>query len=228
MIESILREMAGEISQGGIAAPLIAFIAGIITAVTPCSLSQLPLILAYVGGEESPSKAFRLSAVYSAGLAVTFTAFGAAAALLGHLIGNAGRIWYLMLGALMVLMSMQILGIFSIIPSTYLSAVNRKRGYIGALAAGILGGIFSSPCSTPVIIALLTVIAADGTLIKGILLMLLYALGSSALALILGFSPSLIRKLGRSERMHRVSTVLNAVLGAAVLALGLYMLYLGF
>ena len=58
--------------------------------------------------------------------------------------------------------------------------------------------------------------------------MLLYALGSSALALVLGFSPALIRKLGRSEKMHSVSRVLNAVLGIAVLALGLYMLYLGF
>ena len=174
MIESILRNMADMISQGGISAPLIAFIAGIITAITPCSLSQLPLVLAYVGGEESPSKAFRLSAVYSVGLAVTFTAFGAAAALLGNLIGNAGKLWYMILGALMVLMSLQILGIFNPIPSTYLSAANKRRGYTGALIAGILGGVFSSPCSTPVIIALLTVIAAEGTLARGILLMLLY------------------------------------------------------
>ena len=228
MIESILRDMADLISRGGISAPLVALAAGIITAVTPCSLSQLPLVLAYVGGEESPAKAFRLSVVYSIGLAVTFTAFGAAAALIGNLIGNAGKIWYLILGALMTLMSLQILGIFSIVPSTYLSAMNKRRGYPGALIAGILGGIFSSPCSTPVIIALLTVIAAEGTMAKGILLMLLYALGSASLSLILGFSPSLIRKLGRSEKMHRVSAALNAVLGISVLALGLYMLYLGF
>ena len=55
MIESILRSMADAISGGGITAPLIALAAGIITAVTPCSLSQLPLVLAYVGGEESPA-----------------------------------------------------------------------------------------------------------------------------------------------------------------------------
>ena len=127
--------MADMISQGGISAPLIAFIAGIITAVTPCSLSQLPLVLAYVGGEESPSKAFRLSAVYSVGLAVTFTAFGAAAALLGNLIGNAGKLWYMILGALMVLMSLQILGIFNPIPSTYLSAANKK------MAAGLVDNV---------------------------------------------------------------------------------------
>lgn len=228
MIESILRSMADAVSGGGITAPLIALAAGIITAVTPCSLSQLPLVLAYVGGEESPAKAFRLSVVYSIGLAVTFTAFGVTAALMGNLIGNAGKLWYLILGILMVLMSLQILGIFNIIPSTYMSALNRKRGYAGAFIAGILGGVFSSPCSTPVIIALLSVIAAEGTLMKGALLMLLYALGSSSLALILGFSPALIRKLGRSGKMHAVSSVLNAILGIAILALGLYMLYLGF
>lgn len=228
MTEEILRTLGNIISEGSGLAPVIALAAGVITALTPCSLSQLPLVLAYVGGEASPKRAFRLSAVYSAGLAITFTALGIAAALMGHLIGNAGKIWYLILGVLMILMSLQITGIFNIIPSTFLSAMNRKRGYAGALIAGILGGVFSSPCSTPVIIVLLSLIAAEGTLIKGALYMLLYALGSSCLALLLGASPSLIRKLGRSEKMHMLSTVLNIILGIIVLAIGLYMLYLGF
>ena len=228
MLDSLLTSLSESIAASGWLSTIIALAAGLITSITPCALSQVPLVLGYVGKEASPGKAFRLSLVYALGTAVTFTAFGIAAALLGTLIGNAGRWWYLVLGILMVLMALQMWGIINVIPSTYLAAMNRRRGYIGALAAGVLGGIFSSPCSTPVIIALLSVIAAEGTLMKGALLMLLYALGSSSLALILGFSPALIRKLGRSGKMHAVSSVLNAILGIAILALGLYMLYLGF
>ena len=143
-MDAILNTLSEAIRDGGIYAPLLALVAGVITSITPCAMSQLPLVLGYVGKEASPGKAFRLSLVYAAGSAVTFTAFGIAAALLGRLIGNAGRWWYILLGVLMILMALQMWGVVNIIPSTYLAAMNRKRGYLGALAAGILGGVFSS------------------------------------------------------------------------------------
>ena len=98
----------------------------------------------------------------------------------------------------------------------------------GALLAGILGGIFSSPCSTPVLVALLTIAGAEGEVVRGALLLLLYSIGCTALAVILGSSPALIRKLGTKSSFHILSSVLNAVLGIAVLAIGLYMFYLAF
>ena len=228
MTDAILSSLSEMVSGGGWSAPFIALLAGIITSITPCSLSQIPLVLGYVGREASPGKAFRLSLVYAAGSAVTFTAFGIAAALLGRLVGNAGRIWYLILGILMILMALQMWEIINIIPSTYLSAINRKRGYLGALIAGILGGIFSSPCSTPVLVALLSVVAADGSTVRGAFLLLLYSVGCTALAVVLGASPSLIRKLGSSGKFRTFSRILNVLLGAAMLAIGLYMLYLAF
>ena len=101
-------------------------------------------------------------------------------------------------------------------------------GYLGALAAGILGGIFSSPCSTPVLVVLLSIAAADGEAIRGGFLLLLYAVGCTALAVILGSSPAAIRKLGTKPAFRAVSSALNIILGILVLLIGLYMLYLGF
>ncbi len=228
MIDSILSALSSSVAGAGWMAPVIAFAAGVITSITPCALSQLPLVLGYVGREASPGKAFRLSLVYAAGSAVTFTSFGIAAALLGRLAGNAGRWWYLLLGVLMILMALQMWEVVSIIPSTYLAAINRRRGYLGALAAGILGGIFSSPCSTPMLVALLSLAAAEGELLNGAFLLLLYSAGCTALAVVLGSSPSLIGKLGRNSRFRSAAKVLNIILGIAVLAIGLYMLYLAF
>ncbi len=228
MLDSLLTSLSESIAASGWLSTIIALAAGLITSITPCALSQVPLVLGYVGKEASPGKAFRLSLVYALGTAVTFTAFGIAAALLGTLIGNAGRWWYLVLGILMVLMALQMWGIINVIPSTYLAAMNRRRGYIGALAAGVLGGIFSSPCSTPVLVVLLSIAATEGEVIRGGFLLLLYSIGCTALAVVLGSSPALIRKLGSKSSFRTAGKVLNAVLGIIVLAIGLYMLYLAF
>ena len=228
MIDQILSSLGSVISAGGWTAPLISFAAGLITSVTPCSLSQLPLVLAYVGRESDTSRAFRLSLVYALGSAITFTALGIAAALLGRLLGSSSGIWLGILGVLMIMMSLQIWDIFQFIPSSFLAGRNTKRGYAGALIAGMLAGIFSSPCSTPVLVVLLTIAAADGEALWGGFLLFVYAAGVSVLAIAFGTSPSMLRKLARDERMHRLSTVLNAILGALVLAIGLYLLYLAF
>ena len=126
----------------------------------------------------------------------------------------------------MIMMALQIWDIFQFIPSSFLAGRNTKRGYAGALIAGMLAGIFSSPCSTPVLVVLLTIAAADGEALWGGFLLFVYAAGVSVLAIAFGTSPSMLRKLARDERMHRLSTVLNAILGALVLAIGLYLLYL--
>ena len=135
---------------------------------------------------------------------------------------------YIILGVIMMLMALQIWGIISIAPSTYLAAKNTRRGYPGALIAGIIGGIFSSPCSTPVLIALIAMTAASESMVRGAVLMLLYAAGCSALSVILGSSPSLIRKLGQKKEMRIISRILTFLLGLAVLIIGAVLLYLGF
>ena len=60
-------------------APLLAFVAGVLTSFMPCSLSAIPLVIGYVGGtgQKSTQRAFRLSLTFALGTAITFTAFGA-------------------------------------------------------------------------------------------------------------------------------------------------------
>jgi cytochrome c biogenesis protein CcdA len=100
--------------------------------------------------------------------------------------GLASSWWYIVLGVIMVLMALQVWGIFELIPSSYLISKNTKRGFVGAFVAGILGGVFSSPCSTPVLIALLAIVAGKGSVLWGILLLLLYSVGHSILAVVAG------------------------------------------
>lgn len=229
-MDGILNGLANLIEKNAYVAPLLALLAGMLTSVTPCSLSSIPLVVGYVGGtgQDEPKRALRLSLTFAMGSAITFTAFGVIASVAGRLIGTSASWWYIILGVLMVLMALQTWEVFEIIPSSYLIAKNKKRGYLGALIAGILGGIFSSPCSTPVLIALLAIVAGQGSIFWGILLLLLYSIGHGILAVAAGTSVSFVQKLTKSEKYGRVSVVLKIVMGAAILGIGLYMFYLGF
>lgn len=227
---AILESFSELITRSGWLAPLLALLAGVLTSFTPCSLSSIPLVIGYVGGvgQRDTKRAFWLSVTFAAGAAVTFTALGVIASLAGKLMGTSASWWYIILGGLMILMALQTWGIFEIIPSSYLISKNTKKGFVGAFIAGILGGIFSSPCSTPVLIALLAIVAGKGSILWGILLLLLYSIGHGILAIVAGTSIGFVQKLSSSDKYGRASAVLKIVMGTIILFIGFYMFYLGF
>ncbi len=230
MIDTWLSQIAEIIGNNVWLAPLLALLAGVLTSVTPCSLSSVPLIVGFVGGvgEKNTKKAFLYSAVFSIGTAVTFVTLGIIATSAGKLMGTSSSVWYIILGVLMVLMALQTWEIFNFIPSVNLVGKNKKKGIAGAFLAGILGGIFSSPCSTPVLIALLAIVAGEGKMLWGILLMLLYSIGHSALVMVAGTSVGFVQKINESNQYKTVAAVLKYVMGAAILLIGLYMFWLAF
>ncbi len=227
---AVLENLSSIITESGWMAPVFALVAGILTSFMPCALSSIPLIVGYVGGtgQRDARKAFQLSVTFAAGTALTFTALGVFASLAGKLLGNAASWWYIVLGVLMVLMALQTWGIFEIIPSSYLLSKSTRKGFFGAFIAGILGGVFSSPCATPVLIALLAIVAGKGSILWGILLLLLYSLGHGMLAVAAGTSVGFVQKLTSSEKYGRASTAIKIIFGALILLIGFYMFYLGF
>lgn len=230
MINHLLSTLSVLMKEHLWISPLLALLAGIITSVTPCALSSVPLVIGYVGGtgQKVAKKAFKLSLTFALGTAVTFTTLGMIASSAGKLIGTSNSWWYIFLGIIMVLMALQTWEIIHIIPTTNFLSKNRKRGYVGALIAGILGGLFSSPCATPVLIVLLGVLAKGSNLFLGIVLMLCYSLGHSALTIVAGTSLGFVQKINESEKYNRFSMILKIVMGIAILGIALYMFYLGF
>ena len=219
MIAEWLDVLTTLISQSMWLAPLLALIAGLLTSLTPCALSSVPLVIGYVGGtgNNDPKKGFWLSLTFAAGSAVTFTILGTVASLVGKLIGTSASWWYLLLGVLMTLMALQTWEIYNFVPSTYLMAKNTRRGYIGAFIAGILGGVFSSPCATPVLITLLAVVAEKGSLLWGIVLLLFYSIGHSTLVLVAGTSIGFVKNMTSNNKYGTFSHALRIFMGSAIL-----------
>lgn len=230
MINYWLEWISQTITQSMWLAPFIAILAGLLTSISPCSLSSVPLVIGYVGGtgNKDTKRSFKLSLVFALGKSITFTVLGILASLLGRIMQGTGKWWYVILGVLMILMALQTWNIFSFIPSTYLESKNKKRGYLGAFLAGILGGVFSSPCSTPVLVVLLGIVAQSSNVVWGILLLLLYSVGHSVLVLIAGTSYGFAQKLIQNEKCGEFSIILNYVMGGLILLIGLYMFWLGF
>lgn len=230
MINAWLEQIAAVLGNNPWIAPLLALLAGALTSVTPCALSGVPLIIGYVGGvgEKNTKKAFTYSVIFSLGTAVTFVLLGILASSLSILMGKYMTYWYLFLGIIMVLMALQTWEIFNLIPSASLLGKNKKKGAVGAFLAGILAGIFSSPCSTPVLVALLAIIGGSGNLLYGIVLMLLYSVGHSALVMVAGTSVGFVQRINTSEKYKKAATVIKAVMGAAILLIGFYMFWLAF
>ena len=84
MIDAWLGQLAALMDNAWLA-PFLALLAGLLTSLTPCSLSSIPLVIGYVGGigEKSVKKAFFYSVTFAGGMAVTFIILGVAAASMG-------------------------------------------------------------------------------------------------------------------------------------------------
>jgi len=229
-VNDVLASLSDLIKDTHWIAPLLALLAGILTSFTPCSLSTIPLIISVVGGTglKSTKKSLYLSITFAVGSAITFTILGTLASLAGNLVGTSAKWWYLILGVLMVFMALQTWELYSFIPSIFLLSKNNKRGYIGALIAGILAGVFSSPCSTPVLIALLAIVAGKGSIVWGIVLLLLYSIGHAIISIVAGTCIGFVQKLTSSSQYGRYSKLLKIILGSIILMIALYMFYMGF
>lgn len=228
-MENLINTISQTMTSNLWLAPILALVAGILTSLSPCSLSTIPLVIGYVGKYNNDTKkSFNLSVLFALGMATTFTILGVIASLFGRLFNINSSLWYIILGTIMVLMALQVWGIFNFVPSSYAVSKNKKVGYIGAFIAGILGGLFSSPCSTPVLIVILAFVAKEGSLLYGIALLLLYSIGHSILVVLVGTSTSTLKKITNSNNYGILSNILKVATGLIILVLGFYMFYLGF
>jgi cytochrome c-type biogenesis protein len=214
--------------------PLVAFgavfIAGVISSASPCVLATIPLVVGFVGGyaDGDRKRAFLYSLAFIIGLAITFTAFGAAAAMLGTMFGTVGGWWYVALGVVAVAMGLQMLGLYEIRLPINTNIQPKRRGIIGALLLGLFFGIVSSPCATPVLVVILTFVASQQKIIYGTALLFTYAVGHCLLMLLAGTFTGLVDAFVRSKGVTNFSVWTKKAGGVIVSLVGVYLLWRAF
>jgi cytochrome c-type biogenesis protein len=224
-MESLLQSMA----QSAAAAPpmvtlLLVFLGGVVSSASPCVLAAVPLVIATVGGAAtSRGRAFTLSVAFVAGLALCFTALGAAAALTGTLIGDVSWLWKAVLAVVLIVMGLHLTGLVTL-PLPQLDGRRfRGAGLAGAFGLGALTGTLSSPCATPILVVVLSLVAFERKVLWGTTLLAAYSLGHVVLLLAAGtasgFAAAYLgsRAAAWAKRVHQVFGVILAGVGAAIL-----------
>ena len=214
--------------------PLLAFgavfLAGVLSSASPCVLATIPLVVGFVGGysEGDRCKAFRYSLAFILGLSLTFTAFGAAAGLLGTMFGTLGGWWYVAAGCVALVMGGQMMGLYQISLPVKRDFKPKRGGLVGAFLLGLFFGVVSSPCATPVLVVLLTFVATKGQVLYGVALLFTYAIGHCLLMLAAGTFTGFIEALVKARGVLNFTLWAKRVSGSVVALVGAWFVWQGF
>ena len=228
-METLLGDIGLLIQTNPWLAPLAVFLGGALTASNPCVLAMIPLMLAFIGayqGTSGAKKAFSFSVLFVIGLTITFTLLGIIAALMGRLIGDVGRFWPYLVAAVCLVMGLHLLGVWSFDLPLPQSWRPTQGGPWGAFLLGLLFGVVSTPCATPILAVLLVYIASKGNLAYGGLLLFMYALGHCVLILIAGTSMGLAKRIIESKGLNAGLAYLRKGGGVLIILIGFYFIWL--
>ncbi len=174
--------VAAQLTHLSIASVAVIFAAGLLTSLTPCMLSMLPITIGYLGAYESQSRlqGALQSLWFALGLATTLAGLGIAAASLGKIYGQIGiglPIFVSLVAILMGLNQLELLR-FRLPNLGGIDWISEKlpkglRTYL----IGLTFGLVASPCSTPVLATLLAWLANTQDPVLGAVLLLAYAAG---------------------------------------------------
>lgn len=226
MEDKLLETLEIAIHNKPLWALLIAFLGGVISSVSPCVLSVLPIMVGYIGGysEDKLSKAFFQSLLFVLGMAIVLTLVGIVAALAGQVIGNfIGPFWYLLLAVISITMGLSLLEVFYIqFPAFIKDMPKNKYGKVlSPIILGMAFGTIATPCSTPILLVLVSYVAYESNLVFGVLMLVCYAFGHSILLLIAGTFTGFLKQIMQIRNWTRylikISGVILILIGIVLL-----------
>jgi cytochrome c-type biogenesis protein len=175
----------------------VAFLAGLISFLSPCVLPLIPGYISYISGsslekvvKKNTSLVVLKTIFFTLGFSIVFIALGSAASLLGNFFLNNSNILRIISGIIIIFFSVQLLGIFNF------KIMNKDirfftNNYNSNLAFPVLvGAAFGfgwTPCIGPILGSILALAAIEESLSKGILLLSFYSLGLAVPFIVSGF-----------------------------------------
>jgi cytochrome c-type biogenesis protein len=207
-------------------AALGCFLWGMVSVLlSPCHLASIPLVVAYVAGQDQalkPRQAANYALLFTTGLFITIAVIGVLSALLGRILGDIGNYWQILVGLLLVWVALGMLGVEKCnLSGSRLHRLNVK-GLRGALFLGLAYGVLSGSCTFGFIAPILAIITVQQQVLTGILLILLFALGHCLPIVIAGSSTALVRRLTESEAWIASGGWFRKSAGVVIGFLGLY------
>jgi len=226
MLDSFFLTVNEWMVDGSLLAAAGCFLWGMISVLfSPCHLASIPLVVAYVGGQQKalvPRQAAGYAVAFSTGLFITIAVIGAICALLGRMLGDIGSYWQILIGAVLIWVALGMLGVEKCSMSGSLLYRLNFKGLSGALALGLGYGILSGSCTFGFIAPILAIITVQQEVATGILFILLFAVGHCLPIAVAGSSTAVVRKLVENSTWQGAGGWFRKAAGAVICLLGVY------
>jgi cytochrome c-type biogenesis protein len=225
-MESIFLTINEWMMGATVLAALGCFLWGMVSVLfSPCHLASIPLMVAYVAGQErilQPRQAGAYAIAFTLGLFITITLIGIICALLGRMLGDVGNYWQILVGLVLIWVALGMMGVEACSTSGSLLYRLNLRGMGGAFALGLAYGVLSGACTFGFIAPILAIITIQKQLAVGVMFILLFAIGHCLPIVIAGSSTALVRKLIESRSWQGAGLWFRKGAGALIAVLGLY------
>ncbi len=206
----------------------LAVAAGLLSFLSPCVLPLIPSYVGFLTGlsleqlEVRRGTALVHALWFVTGFSLIFVALGATASVVGVLLLRY-QVWIGRLGGvLVILFGLYLLGVLRpqvLLRQRQIQLARKPLGYFGSAVVGVTFGAAWTPCIGPILGAILTLAAAQGSVGHGIVLLAAYSVG---LAMpFLATALALDRFLVWFQRFRPYLVWVDRVAGLLLLALGL-------
>ncbi|PVB62183.1 cytochrome c biogenesis protein CcdA [Labrenzia sp. 011] len=169
-----------------------AFLAGLLSFISPCVLPIVPPYLCYLAGvsvdelkgntatAETGRRVIFAAVAFVLGFSAVFVALGATASVIGQSIARYYDILSYIAGGIIIVMGLHFLGVFRIgllFREARIQVERKPAGLIGAFIMGLAFAFGWTPCVGPVLAAILFVAGSSDSTWYGAALLAVYALG---------------------------------------------------
>lgn len=211
----------------------VAFLAGLLSFLSPCVLPLVPSYLSYVTGMSGVAElrsrrhlALLHATLFVVGFSLIFIALGATATAFGRLL-NAYQHWLERVGgALIVVFGLYTMGVLKIgllSREARIQLGDKPLGYLGSVLAGMAFGAGWTPCIGPILGSILLYTSSQADFGRGLSLLLAYSLGLAIPFLVA--AGALEAFLGWFQRFRKYIGWVERIAGALLVVVGVMMMF---
>ena len=208
-----------------------AFGAGSLTAVAPCSLVAVPLLVGSavalnkdLEGKRKIYYTYAFSALFALGVAISFSILGLIVAKFGGFFSIAPLWAYLLSAIFSIFIGLYAWGIFGEVDKSAIIQKLLPFRLFGGFLIGIIFGFISTPCASAPLLSIITVASSSGY-IYAYGLILTFALGHSLLLLGAGISVGFAQSITSNPLIAKLSNIINRGFAIMLIAFGIYFAY---
>lgn len=184
---------------------LSAFGFGFLTSLTPCVYPMIPIVVGVFGARDKDTTrrgAFVLATMYVLGMALLFSVLGVVFAFISRETGTllAEPAVVIPMVVIYLVLAASMFGAFDLqLPQSIQNKLNTVggKGYGGAFAMGMVGGLTAAPCTGPFIAGILGFVSQTKNVAAGGTLMFTYAVGMGVLFWVLAVFTVSLPKSGK-------------------------------